>query len=90
MQIIMANDVEPEQLGAFMMLMRVKEETHEELTGFIQAVRDSFKFYTNTKVDLDWSSYAGKRRYLPWFIALTLTKNGIKVFMHGTMGYQCH
>ncbi len=89
MQIIMANEVEPEQLGAFMMLMRVKEETHEELTGFIQAVRDSFKFSITTKVDLDWSSYAGKRRYLPWFIlaALTLAKNGIKVFMHGTKGH---
>ncbi|MEN8219010.1 MAG: glycosyl transferase family protein [Pseudomonadota bacterium] len=88
MRMIMADDVEPVQLGAFMMLMRVKEETREELAGFIQAVRDSFKLPTG-KVDLDWSSYAGKRRYLPWFIlsALLLAENGIRVFMHGTRGH---
>jgi anthranilate phosphoribosyltransferase len=68
--------------------MRVKEETREELAGFIQAVRDSFKLPT-IEVDLDWSSYAGKRRYLPWFIlsTLLLAENGIRVFMHGTRGH---
>ena len=37
------------------------------------------------RVDLDWSSYAGKRRQLPWFIlsALVLARNGWRVFMHG-------
>ncbi|KHD07611.1 glycosyl transferase [Candidatus Thiomargarita nelsonii] len=88
MRMIMADEVEPVQLGAFMMLMRVKEETREELAGFIQAVRDSFKLPTG-KVDLDWSSYAGKRRHLPWFIlsSLLLAENGIRVFMHGTRGH---
>jgi anthranilate phosphoribosyltransferase len=40
-------------------------------------------------VDLDWSSYAGKRRHLPWFLlaALLLAENGIKVFMHGASGH---
>lgn len=90
MKMIMANEVEPVQLGAFMMLMRVKEETREELAGFIQAVRDSIQLPTDTiTVDLDWSSYAGKRRHLPWFLlsALLLAENGIKVFMHGTSGH---
>ncbi len=89
MRMIMANDVEPAQLGAFMMLMRVKEESHEELTGFIRAVREALELPTGIVVDLDWSSYAGKRRHLPWFIlsTLLLAKNGIKVFMHGTRGH---
>jgi anthranilate phosphoribosyltransferase len=90
MRMIMADEVEPLQLGAFMMLMRVKEETREELAGFIQAVRDSLKLPKGmTEVDLDWSSYAGKRRHLPWFIlsTLLLAENGIKVFMHGTRGH---
>jgi len=89
MRMIMADEVEPVQLGAFMMLMRVKEETREELAGFIQAVRDSFKPPTTVEVDLDWSSYAGKRRHLPWFIlsSLLLAENGIRVFMHGTRGH---
>jgi anthranilate phosphoribosyltransferase len=90
MRMIMAGEVEPVQLGAFMMLMRVKEETREELAGFIQAARDSFQLPTGMiTVDLDWSSYAGKRRHLPWFIlsTLLLAENGIKVFMHGTRGH---
>ena len=33
MKMIMANEVHPIQLGAFLMLLRVKEETPEELAG---------------------------------------------------------
>lgn len=90
MRMILANEVEPVQLGAFLMLMRVKEETREELAGFTQAARDSFKLPTTVAaVDLDWSSYAGKRRHLPWFLlsTLLLAENGTKVFMHGTSGH---
>lgn len=89
MKMIMGDDVLPIQLGAFLMLMRVKEETPEELTGFVLAAREScnLKKY-DARVDLDWSSYAGKRRHLPWFLlsALLLAENGIKVFMHGATG----
>ena len=42
MKMILADQVEPIQLGAFLMLMRVKEETPEELAGFVQASRESF------------------------------------------------
>ncbi len=90
MLIILKGEVEPAQLGAFMMLMRVKEETREELAGFIQAARDSFQLPSGmANVDLDWSSYAGKRRHLPWFLlsALLLAAKGIKVFMHGSGGH---
>jgi anthranilate phosphoribosyltransferase len=90
MSMIMADQVLPIQLGAFLMLMRVKEETPEELAGFAQAARESFNIAGNAvKVDLDWSSYAGKRRHLPWFLlsALLLAENGITVFMHGASGH---
>ena len=90
MRMILAGDVEPVQLGAFLMLMRVKEETREELAGFVQAARDSFMQHGAASLaDLDWSSYAGKRRHLPWFLlsALLLAENGIKVFMHGASGH---
>jgi anthranilate phosphoribosyltransferase len=87
MKMILADDVLPVQLGAFLMLMRVKEETPEELAGFVLASRE-FSKLASALVDLDWSSYAGKRRHLPWFLlsALLLAENGIKVFMHGSQG----
>ncbi|PPC91596.1 MAG: glycosyl transferase [Methylobacter sp.] len=90
MAMIMAGEVKPEQLGAFMMLMRVKEESPEELAGFVKAVRDAVGLAENrVHVDLDWSTYAGKRRHLPWFLlsALLLADHGIKVFMHGASGH---
>lgn len=89
MKMIMANEVLPEQLGAFLMLMRIKEETPEELAGFVLAARESCDLARfGVKVDLDWSSYAGKRRHLPWYLlsALLLAENGVKVFMHGAEG----
>lgn len=90
MKMIMADEVLPVQLGAFLMLMRVKEETPEELAGFVLAARESSNLASDKViVDLDWSSYAGKRRHLPWFLlsALLLAENHITVFMHGSSGH---
>jgi anthranilate phosphoribosyltransferase len=90
MRLILADQVLPIQLGAFLMLMRVKEETAEELAGFVQAVRETLPSVpVGLAVDLDWSSYAGKRRHLPWFLlsTLLLADNGITVFMHGASGH---
>lgn len=86
--LILKNEVLDVQLGAFLMLLRVKEESVDELAGFVQATRDQLKFKT-LDVDLDWSSYAGKRKHYPWFLlaALTLAKNGYKVVMHGASGH---
>ncbi|MEX5378945.1 glycosyl transferase family protein [Acinetobacter towneri] len=85
---ILRNEVLDVQLGAFLMLLRVKEESVEELAGFVQATRDQLQFKP-LQVDLDWSSYAGKRRHYPWFLlaALTLAKHGYKVVMHGASGH---
>jgi anthranilate phosphoribosyltransferase len=86
MKQIYCYDVEPEQLGAFLMLMRVKEETAEEVAGFVRAIRESIPLPANrAHVAIDWSSYAGKRRQLPWYLlaALTLGRSGYPGFMHG-------
>ena len=89
-RMIMADEVEPIQLGALLMLMRYKEETPEEVAAAVRAIRDTLKFDTQgTQVDLDWSSYAGKKRQLPWYILATLlmADNGIRIFMHGASGH---
>ena len=90
MDMILADEVRPEQLGAFLMLLRVKEETPEEVAGFVRSVRKGFQISVDVpKVDLDWSSYAGKRRQLPWFLlaALALADAGVSIFMHGAEGH---
>ena len=86
MDMICQYDVEPEQISAFMMLLRVKEETPEEVAGFVDALRASISLpQVMPEVSIDWSSYAGKRRQLPWFLlaALVLSQNGQRIFMHG-------
>jgi len=82
--IILKQEVLDVQLGAFLMLLRIKEESVDELAG----TRDQLNFSPLT-VDLDWSSYAGKRKHYPWFLlaALTLAQSGYKVFMHGASGH---
>jgi anthranilate phosphoribosyltransferase len=90
MAMILRGEVRPEQLGAFLMLLRVKEETAEEIAGFVRGARATFDLPEPApQVDLDWSSYAGKRRQLPWFLlaALTLAQDGLRIFMHGTEGH---
>jgi anthranilate phosphoribosyltransferase len=86
MAMILSGDTLPEQLGAFLMLLRVKEESPAEIAGFVRAARAATRPPANAlRVDVDWSSYAGKGRQLPWFIlsALILARNGWRVFMHG-------
>ena len=85
---ILKNEVLDVQLGAFLMLLRVKEESVDELAGFVQATRDQLNFQP-LNVDLDWSSYAGKRKHYPWFLlaALTLAHHGCSIVMHGASGH---
>lgn len=90
MGMVMRGEVEPVQLGAFLCLLRVKTETPEEVAGLAQAIKDSLaRPAAPVQVDVDWSSYAGKARQLPYYIlaALALAQHGIKVFMHGAEGH---
>jgi anthranilate phosphoribosyltransferase len=90
MAMILRGEAVAEQIGAFLMLLRLKEEAPEEIAGFAQGTRDTFKRPANMpKVDLDWSSYAGKRVQLPWYLlsVMALVGAGYRVVMHGTEGH---
>lgn len=87
---VLRGEVEPVQLGAFLCLLRVKTETPEEAAGLAAAIRATIVPPEDApKVDLDWSSYAGKTRQLPYYLlaALALAGHGIRVFMHGSEGH---
>ncbi len=73
------------QIGAFLMLLRVKDESADELAGMLQACR-AFSTPLDLDCTIDWPSYAGKRKHLPWFLlaAKCLSQEGIKIFMHGS------
>ncbi|MFT5721082.1 MAG: anthranilate phosphoribosyltransferase [Motiliproteus sp.] len=89
MTMILEQQVTAEQVGAFLMLLRVKEESPEELSGFVTAVRAQMSAPKTLKADLDWSTYAGKKRQLPWFFlsALVLAEQGVRICMHGARGH---
>lgn len=84
MGMLLDGKVEEAQLGAFLMLLRHKEESAEELAGFTEAVRERVQA-PKMAVDLDWPSYAGKKRHLPWYLlaAKCLAANGVRIVMHG-------
>jgi anthranilate phosphoribosyltransferase len=87
MSMIINGQTSAEQKGAFLMLLRVREETAEELAGFSQAIRELTPVdLSELGVDLDMGCYAGKRRHLPWFLlaVILLAKSGKRVFLHGT------
>jgi anthranilate phosphoribosyltransferase len=87
MTMIIKGQVTPEQKGAFLMLLRVREETAEELAGFSQAFRQfTLPGIDGLNIDLDMGCYAGKRRHLPWFLlaVMILAQNGKRIFLHGT------
>lgn len=84
MTLLLEGKVEDTQLGAFLMLLRHKEESAEELAGFTEALRAHLQA-PRIAVDLDWPSYAGKKRHLPWYLlaAKCLAGNGVRILMHG-------
>lgn len=87
MTLMLQNQTLPEQTGALLMLLRMREETDIELAGFLQACRNTLipHFTDLPDIDLDLGCYAGKRRHLPWLLlaVMTLAQNGYKIFMHG-------
>lgn len=87
MSMIINGQATAEQKGAFLMLLRVREETPEELAGFSQAFRAHTPAdIADLAIDLDMGCYAGKRRHLPWFLlaVMLLAKSGKRIFLHGT------
>ena len=84
MTLLLEDKVEDAQLGAFLMLLRHKEESAEELASFTEALRAHLQA-PHIAVDLDWPTYAGKKRHLPWYLlaAKCLANNGVRILMHG-------
>ncbi len=76
------------QIGAFFVLIRVREETPEEAAGFTDAVRARLSVPEGTRPDIDWGCYAGKRRHLPWYLLAVraLAESGQRVLLHGQVG----
>lgn len=84
MGMLLDGAIEDVQLGAFLMLLRYKEETADELAGFAQAVQERVQAPA-VRVDLDWPTYAGKRRQLPWYLLAvkTLARSDVRILLHG-------
>jgi anthranilate phosphoribosyltransferase len=88
MGMILDGAVDPLQLGAFLLLLRSRGETAEELAGFVRAARARLGAGPATEVDLDWPSYADGHKQLPYFLlaALLLARNGYRILLHGVAG----
>ncbi|MEN2988445.1 glycosyl transferase family protein [Tistrella sp. BH-R2-4] len=76
------------QAGAFLLLMRYRGETAEELAGLVDAARAHIgPPPAGAPVPaLDWPSYAaGRTRGLPWYLlaARLIGAAGVPVLMHG-------
>ena len=86
MRLLLAREVDPIQVGAFLMLLRYRGEDAEEICGLVDAARETMR-WPGLAVALDWPSYgAGRSRGAPWFLlaALALGQAGFPVLMHGT------
>ena len=83
---LLGDDADPVQLGAFLIAMRMKGETAEELAGFVEAVRAHMpEAPAAPKRAVDLPCYAGKARraHLHLVAALRAAKEGIAVCVHG-------
>lgn len=86
MKMVLSNQVTGDQRGAFLMLLRTREETPEEVMGFVDACRELLEpELANLTPTLDVGCYAGKRRQLPWYLLsnAVLAQNGYTIMLHG-------
>lgn len=77
-------EVADDQMAMLMMLIRVQNETQQEISGFVKAFQSTMP---DIGADIDWPCYAGKRVSAgkPWHLtaAFLLAHNGYRVLMHG-------
>lgn len=87
---ILDGDLEPIQLGAFLLVLRYRTEAPSELAGFVRAARKRFVGAEASlpTVELDWPSYADRHKQLPYFVlaAKLLAGAGVRILMHGIKG----
>ncbi|MDE3028789.1 MAG: glycosyl transferase family protein [Paracoccaceae bacterium] len=91
MRLILCGAAAPEAVGAFLMLMRYRGETAEEVAGMVEALRDGLPAWEGPRPVLDWPSYAaGRSRGLPWFLlsARLVAGAGVPVLLHGWNAFQ--
>lgn len=89
MAMILSGEVEPTQIGGFLLVLRTRGETAEEVAGFVDAARARISPPPNhPAIDLDWPSYADRHRQQPWFVlaARLLADAGVRILMHGIAG----
>lgn len=85
---LLSGQVDAHQLGAFLMMLRLRGETPAEAAGLACGLRQGMAVPTEVRADIDWPVYAGKRRQLPWFLlaSLVLAQQGQRVVLHGAVG----
>jgi anthranilate phosphoribosyltransferase len=86
---ILVGRAAPEAVGALLMVLRLRGETADEITGFAAAVRNHLAPWSGTGAALDWPSYAaGRTRGLPWYLlgAMLVASAGYPVLIHGRNG----
>lgn len=87
---ILDGEVEPMQLGAFLLVLRYRTEVPSELAGFVRAARKRFvgAEASSPAVELDWPSYADRHKQLPYFLlaAKLLAGAGVRILLHGIKG----
>ena len=88
MRLILTGEVSEAQIGGFLVTMRVKEETVEEIRGFVKAARAVMQTMRPPNVDnlVDIAlPYNGKTRTLQTGVAaaLVLAASGTPVLLHG-------
>ena len=87
MQLILDGGASPTQIGGFMVTMRVKEETADEIIGFTQASRERlrpFEVAMPNLVDFGFPYNGRSKRLQTGVVAsMVLAASGVPVLLHG-------
>lgn len=92
LDIILAGEADPVQIGALMTTMQYRGATAIEIAGFLKALWHQIGRWPQSmgNVDLDWPAYLSPRyRSAPWFIqsAMLVRDAGYRVLLHGHFGH---
>jgi anthranilate phosphoribosyltransferase len=84
---VLDGQVSGAEAGAFVMAMRMKGETLDELVGFLQAVEERCIVVPSTRPVVLIPSYNGSRKLpnLTPLLALWLAREGLHVLVHGPL-----
>lgn len=85
MSAVLDGQVSDVELGAFVMAMRIKGESQEELTGFLKAVQARCLPLSPSRPTVVLPSYNGSRKLpnLTTLLALLLAQDDVQVLVHG-------